>query len=89
MKNIVLVPELRELLEQKDAENPRDFCESDHPAEIAEMISALEPEEIWQILLYVNPLKRSEIFSHISEEDQLDITEKLSRSDLSKLITDM
>ncbi|MDZ7342837.1 MAG: magnesium transporter [candidate division KSB1 bacterium] len=89
MKNVILVPELRELIQQKDTDTLRDFCESSHPAEVADCISALEPEEIWQILLYVKPEIRAEIFSHFAEEDQLEITEKLDRNELSKLMTDM
>ncbi|MDZ7346629.1 MAG: magnesium transporter [candidate division KSB1 bacterium] len=89
MKNEFLVPELRELLNIGDIESLRDFCESNHPAEVADFISALEPNEIWQILLAVKPEIRAEIFSHFDEDDQLELTEKLSRTELANLITDM
>jgi hypothetical protein len=40
-KNPIHVPELREMLAAKKAQALRDFCETEHPAVIAELISAL------------------------------------------------
>jgi magnesium transporter len=68
MVNVLLQPELRELLEKKEYDVIIDFCTSDHPAEIADFISALTPEEIWQILLLLTPQVRANIFSHINED---------------------
>lgn len=89
MRNVFLVPELRELLETKDYDTLRDFCESSHPAQIADFISGLEPEEMWQILVLLKPDLRAKIFSHFAEDVQIEITENLSRNELSKLVTDM
>lgn len=89
MVNVLLQPELRELLEKKEYDVIIDFCTSDHPAEIADFISALTPEEIWQILLLLTPQVRANIFSHINEDLQLEITENINRKQLAQLITDM
>jgi magnesium transporter len=89
MKNLFLLPELRELIENKDTETLKEFCESSHPAEVADFISALEPHEIWQILLLIKSDIRIEIFGHLAEDIQLDISEKLNRKELSLLITDL
>jgi len=89
MKNIFLVPELRELLSSREYPVLQDFCTFSHPAEVAEFISGLNPEEIWQILVLLTPNLRAEIFSHFAEDIQLEITETLNRNELSKLISDM
>lgn len=89
MPNVLLVPELRELLEKKEYDILIDFCSSGHPAEIADFISALNPEEIREILLLLNPELRANIFSQLNEDLQLEITEKMDRRQLAQLITDM
>ncbi|NOZ60208.1 MAG: magnesium transporter [Calditrichaeota bacterium] len=89
MKNLLLLPELRELLENNDTEILKEFCESSHPAEVADFISGLEPQEIWQILLMVQSDIRIEIFSYLPEDIQLDIAQKLNRKELSVLFTDL
>ncbi|GMU21673.1 MAG: hypothetical protein AMXMBFR13_17630 [Phycisphaerae bacterium] len=50
MKQILLVPELRELLTAGENETLRRFCEEGHPAIVAELVSGLDSSEIWQIL---------------------------------------
>jgi len=56
MVNPLLAPELRELLADKNYKALCDFCESFHPAQIAEFLSALTPQEIWEILQSAHPL---------------------------------
>lgn len=89
MKNVLLLPELKELLEAKDYDTIREFCESTNPVDVAEYISALEPEEIWEILLLLEPSTRAEIFSYIPEDIQLKVAEALNRKELSVLIADL
>ncbi len=89
MKSLILMPELRELLQNNDVEILKEFCESSHPAEIADVISGLEPEEIWQILLMLQSDIRIEIFSYLPDDIQLDIARTLNRKELSMLFTDL
>ncbi|MBN1277509.1 MAG: magnesium transporter [Deltaproteobacteria bacterium] len=88
-KNPLLVPELRQMLEKGDSNYLRNFCESGHPAIIAEWISALTPEEAWKVLLHADTPLRSEIFSHLDEDVQVDIVDGLNRKDIARLLTDM
>ncbi len=88
-KNPLLVPELREMLQAGNTEALRDFCESGHPAIIAEMISALSSEEAWKVLLNAGSSLRSEIYSHLDIDIQVEIVGMLNRREIAALLSDM
>ena len=88
-KNPLLVPELREMLQAGDSNALRDFCESGHPAIIAEMISALSSEEAWKVLLNAESSLRSEIYSHLDIDIQVEIVGMLNRKEIASLLADM
>jgi len=89
MINTLLAPELRELIKEKKYEDIANFCATVHPALVAEFISALTAEEIGEILVHLPPSLRGEIFSHLSEDIQIDVVDTLSREDLGRLLSDM
>lgn len=89
MKNPLLVPELREYITNNDTVAITLFLESGHPRVIADFISALSPDEAWQLLAYAEIDLRAEIFSHMDEWFQAEITETLNRDDLARLVTEM
>lgn len=88
-KNPLLVPELREMLAAGDSETLRKFSESGHPAVIAELISALPSEDAWTVLQYADTPLRSEIFSHLDEDLQVEIVNGLKRQEIARLMSDM
>jgi len=88
-KNSSIVPELREILATGDSKPLRDFCESRHPAVIAEFISALSSQEAWTVLRHVNTPFRSEILGYLDEDLQVEIVESLSREEIVLLLADM
>ncbi|MEJ2165369.1 MAG: magnesium transporter [Desulfobacterales bacterium] len=88
-KNPLLVPELREMLTSGNAEALRDFCESGHPAIVAELISALSAEETWAVLGHVDLQLRAEIFSHLENDLMVDMIETLRRDEIARLLTEM
>ncbi len=88
-KNPILVPVLRDLLASGESKTLRDFCASGHPAVIAESISALTSEEAWAVLRHAAPLLRSEIFSHLDEDLQVEIVGSLRREEIAHLLADM
>lgn len=89
MKNLIFLPELKEIIETQSWESFRELCEDIHPAEIAEIISVLEPEEVWILLENVEPQQRSEIFSHLDIDLQTRIAEILDKKKLAELLTEM
>ncbi len=89
MKNILLVPELRELLAEGNVEGLREFCEATHPADIADFLSGLAPEEIRQVFSYIDPRTRAIIFPYLDIDNQLLLAENMRRSELAELISNM
>jgi len=89
VKNTILLPQLIEMLSKGNREGLKDFCETRHPAEIAELLSSLTPEDAWAVLKNTGYPLRSEIFSRLYENLQVEIIGTLKRNDIVKLITDM
>ena len=89
MKNPLVVPELQELIKNNHTQLLKDFCESGHPAIIAEMIAALPTDEAWQVLRHADQPLRSEIFSHMDIDFQTELVHILRREDVARLMADM
>ena len=88
-KNHLLVPELREMLAAGDTNTLREFCESGHPAVIAEFLSALSGKEAWAILQHADAPLRAEICSHLHEDLQVEMVRSLNREEIAHLLADM
>jgi magnesium transporter len=56
---------------------------------VAELISPLSPEEVWEVLNTVDLPLRAEIFSHLEGEFQVDVISTLKRKDAVPLFTEM
>ncbi len=89
MKNPLLVPELRELIESANHPALRAFSESGHPAETADLLSALEPGDVWSVLRHSPLPLRSEIFSHLDEGHQAQLIGILGRKEIAPIVSDM
>ncbi len=89
MQNIIILPELKELIEAKEFDVIKEIFYDSHSAEIAEQISALEPEEAWQIIELFDKHRRAEIFSFLDLQMQVDIAEIIERNKLVDLLTEM
>ncbi len=88
-KNPILVPELREILAAGKKEILEEFCRSSHPAVVAELISALEGDEVWAVLTHADQSLRADIFSHLDEDLQKEIVGRLNRREIADLFTAM
>ncbi len=89
MRQFLIVPELRELLAANDEASIRSFCESSHPATVAELLSGLESFEIWRILHMIPVARRAEIFSHFELSQQVELATGENRRDMAKLLEEM
>jgi magnesium transporter len=89
MKNPILAPELRELIEKNDNKALQSFCASVHPASVAEFLGALSGPEIWRVLTPLEPRLRAEIFGSLDQEIQVELAEFLKRQDLAQIVTHM
>jgi magnesium transporter len=88
-KNPLLAPELREMLAAGDTKALEEFCESVHPASIAELIAALDATEAWAVLCHAEPALRAEVFSHLDNDLQVDIIGTLRRDEIARIMTAM
>lgn len=89
MKNLILLPELKEIIEKKSWSQFVEICKEIHPAEIADLLSSLAPNEVWQLIEKVDLETRSEIFSHLDLDLQTEIAEIINRKQLAELLTEM
>ena len=89
MIELIYLPELREMLAEKDTEELREFCSALHPARTADFIEGLKPDEIWQVLQYADPVIRDEIFGFFSPEKQVELLETQDRREVAGLVAEM
>ncbi len=88
-KNPLIVPELQEMIAAGDSKSLREVCESGHPAIIAEWIAALPSQEAWTVLRHADTPLRSEIYSHLDEDLQVEIVASLRRVEMARLLAGM
>jgi magnesium transporter len=86
MRNPLLVPDLRELIQAGEIAGLRDFFEDHHPARVAEMIEDLEPAEGDAILGVLEPRTRAEVMSYLGTERQVAIVAKMAPADAAALL---
>ncbi|MGB3974865.1 MAG: magnesium transporter [bacterium] len=89
MKDLLITRDLRDLIAKEDTVAIEEFCKSNHPAFIAELLEELSPEEAWYVLSHAEAMERSTIFSHLDAESQIEIIEILPREKMVRLISDM
>jgi magnesium transporter len=89
MINTLLLPELREMLEARDAAGLAEFCDAMHPARAAEFMEGLTAVETWSVLQAADRPHRVEIFEYLDEQRQIDILETCDPAETSEIIADM
>ena len=87
--NTLLAPELRELIAAGDAAALKEFCESAHPASVAELLAPLSGPEIWSVLRHADPEVRVDIFSHLDTDRQDEMVVSLRRDEAAPLLSEM
>jgi len=73
MINTLFLPEIREMLADRNERELIEFCTALHPARTAEFIEGLTAEESWQVIQYADPPLRAEIFNYLDVDRQIDI----------------
>ena len=89
MVNPLYLPELREMLNQKNEHDLREFCEALHPARTADFMDGLSPQECWQVLGYADNYRRVEIFAYFDEANQVALVESLDRQSMAELVSEL
>jgi magnesium transporter len=86
MRNPLLVPDLRELIEAGEDAVLRDFLSDHHPAQVAEIIGDFEPTEGDKVFGLLPARLRAEVLGYLDTERQLRIVESLDPADAASLL---
>ncbi len=86
MRNPLLVPDLRELIQAGEAAAVREFFIDQHPARIAEIIEDFENDEGDGILGLLEARVRAEVLGYLSSEHQVSAVEAMPTADAAELL---
>ena len=85
--NPLLIPELRELIHDKNEEELKGFLQRLHPAQAAELIEGLKTDELALTLQMLNDDFEALVFSYLPEDVQFDLASGTAgRPQLAKLV---
>jgi magnesium transporter len=86
MRNPLLVPDLRELIQAGEDAVLRDFLSDHHPAQVAEIIGDFDPAEGDKVFGLLPARLRAEVLGYLDTERQLRIVERLTPADAATLL---
>jgi magnesium transporter len=86
MRNPLLVPDLRELIQAGETVVLRDFFSDHHPAQVAEIIEDLETGEGDAIFGILPPRHRADVLSYLDNERQVRIVEAMAPNEAASLL---
>jgi magnesium transporter len=90
MTHPLFAPELRYVLESNDTEAMQEFCETLHPATLAETLADdFTVEDDWRVLNTTSIANQAEIFSYFPLEWQVKMVEGTGRQHMARLIEKM
>jgi magnesium transporter len=83
-------PEVRLMLQENDANDMKTFCETLHPATVAETLAGeFEVEEVWRFLQHTHIRNQAAIFEYFPIEWQVKMVEGTGRQQMARLIEKM
>ena len=88
MRNLLL-PEIQVLLEDDKLDVLKEFCEESHPADVADALEGLDPEQLQTILSLVSPETAAEIFGHIEDHEQVKFADAVDAKTVASLVEEM
>ena len=86
---VLILPEIRELLDKEDREGLRSALAEVHPADIADVIASLEEPQAAAVFEALSERTRVRTFEHLEENDQLRVLEALGRGKMIHIIEEM
>ncbi len=89
MPHPLFTPEVSLMLAEENTAGLREFCESLHPATVAEALdSEFTPEQIWEVISHANIRTQASIFEYVPPALQVEMAEK-ARPQMGQLLTKM
>jgi magnesium transporter len=89
VRNPLLVPDLRELIQSGEVAALRDFIEDQHPGRTAELIEDLEAEDGDSLFRILLPRDRAEVLSYLDSESQNRLVEAMPPQEAAELLHHM
>jgi magnesium transporter len=89
MINVLLLPELREMLANDDQDELQQFCTALNPARTAEFMEGLTDAEAWAVLRATSESRRAEIFQYFEHPRQLAILNDQDPAEVALLIGEL
>ncbi len=89
MYNPLLLPDLRQMLEENDAEGLTEFCEALHPGVTAEVLEGLDVAGIWRVLGNCSLERQVEIIEFMDLPLQAELVHDLDQKQLTRLLEKM
>ena len=92
MVHLIFGPEVRLMLEENDQAGMKAFCETLHPATVAETLNeGFKPEEVWHFLENTSIRNQAAIFEYFPIDLQVDIVEgkDTGKQHMARLIEQM
>lgn len=89
MSHPLFGPEIKLMLDERNAAGLREFCEQLHPATVAEALDDdFNPEQIWEVLSSANIRTQASVFEYLPPAVQVQMAEK-ARPQVGQLLTKM
>lgn len=90
MADPLFTPEVRHLLDKNDTDDMRTFCETLHPATVAEALTdSFSVEEMWRFLTASSIDQQATVFAYLPMDWQLQMAEDVGRQQMASLIEEM
>src|SRR5438270_4522596 len=89
MSHALFAPEIRRMIEDHDADGLRAFCESLHPATVAEALDdEFTPEQVWEVISQANIRTQASVFEYLPPARQAEMAER-ARPQVGQLLGKM
>lgn len=90
MVHALFGPEVRQMLQENDDAGMRAFCETLHPATVAEALAGeFEVEEVWRFLEHTGIRDQAAVFEYFPIDWQVRMVEGTGRQHMARLIEQM
>ncbi len=86
MAHVILIPEFKRLIKERDDETLRDFFSDFHPKRSAEFLEMLEPDEVWHVLSLVEIDDACSIFSYFDLDRQISLLNSADKKIARKIL---
>lgn len=87
--NTLFLPELREMLADRNRAELEEFCDALNAGRTAEFMEGLDNDEAWQVLQYTLPARRAEIFGYFEAERQIEMLGSQPASEVAELVDEI